>query len=53
MQLADAFEPEQQAAEFVLPAEHTLNGVEPPLENRLVEKALVQFVGPPIFGGFQ
>ena len=38
MQLADAFEPEQQAAEFVLPAEHTLNGVEPLLENRLVEK---------------
>ena len=32
MQLAEAFEPEQQVAEFVLPAKHTLNGVEPFLE---------------------
>ncbi len=40
MQLADALEPKQQATEFVLPAKHTLNGVEPLLENRLVEKWL-------------
>src|SRR5450755_3104951 len=40
MQLADALEPEQQPAEFVLPAKHTLNGVEPLLENRLVENWL-------------
>ena len=40
MQLADALEPEQQPAEFVLPAKHALNGVEPLLENRLVGKWL-------------
>src|ERR1700693_2420730 len=40
MQLAEAFEPEQPAAEFVLPAKHTLNGVEPFLEDRRVEKWL-------------
>ena len=38
MQLAEVFEPEQQTAEFVLPAKHTLNGVEPFLEDRRVEK---------------
>jgi len=37
MQAAETFEPEQQAAEFVLPPKHTLNGVEPLLEDRLVE----------------
>src|ERR1700681_1785553 len=37
MQVAETFEPEQQAAEFVLPAKHTLNGVEALLEDRLVE----------------
>ena len=40
MQFAEAFEPEQQVAEFVLPAKHTLNGVEPFLEDRRVEKWL-------------
>src|SRR5258707_12839382 len=40
MQLADALEPEQQPAEFVLPAKHTLNGVEPLLENRGVKEGL-------------
>jgi hypothetical protein len=47
MQLAEAFEPEQQAAEFVLPAKNALNGVEPLLEDRLVEKWLAA-----AFGGF-
>src|ERR1035441_7023808 len=40
MQLAEAFEPEQQAAEFILPAEHALNGVKPFLEDLSVEKWL-------------
>jgi hypothetical protein len=47
MQLAEAFEPEQQAAEFVLPAKNTLNSVEPLLEDRLIEKWLAA-----TFGGF-
>src|ERR1700759_3185299 len=38
MQLAEAFEPEQQAAEFILPAEHALDGVKPFLEDLSVEK---------------
>ena len=38
MQLAEAFEQEQQMAEFVLPPKRTLNGVEPFLEDRLIEK---------------
>ena len=46
MQLAEAFELEQQVVEFVPPAKHTLNGVEPLLEDRRVEKWLV-----PAFGG--
>ena len=51
MQFAEAFEPEQQAAEFVLPAKHTLNGVEPFLEDRLVEKWLAAaFGGLPVSG---
>ena len=51
MQLAEAFEPEQQAAEFVLPAKHTLNGVEPFLEDRRVEKWLTAaFGGLPVPG---
>src|ERR1700731_4167664 len=45
MQLAEAFEPEQQVAEFVLPAKHTLNGVEPFLEDRRVEKWLAAAFG--------
>jgi hypothetical protein len=40
MQLAEAFEPKQQAAEFILPAEHALNGVKPFLEDLAVEKWL-------------
>jgi hypothetical protein len=38
MQLAEALEADQQAAEFVLPAKKTLNSVEPLLEDRIVEK---------------
>ena len=45
MQLAEAFEPEQQAAEFVLPTKHALNGVEPFLEDRHVEKWLAAAFG--------
>src|ERR1700728_4456436 len=45
MQLAEAFEPEQQAAEFVLPAKHTFNGGEPFLEDRRVEKWLAPALG--------
>ena len=40
MQLAETFEPEQQVAEFVLPAKHTLNGVEPFLEDRASKNGL-------------
>ncbi len=40
MQLADALEAEQQPAEFVLPAKHTFNGVEPLLEYRGVKERL-------------
>src|ERR1700676_5681521 len=51
MQVAQAFEPEQQAVEFVLPAIHTLNGVEPLLEDRLVESWLAAaFRGLPASG---
>ena len=51
MQLAETFEPEQQVAEFVLPAKHTLNGVEPFLEDRHVEKWLAAaFSGLPVSG---
>jgi hypothetical protein len=51
MQLAEAFEPEQQVAEFVLPAKYTLNGVEPFLEDRHVEKWLAAaFGGAPVLG---
>src|SRR5258708_218548 len=51
MQLAEAFEPEQQMAEFVLPAKHTLDGVEPFLEDRLIEKWLAAaFGGLPVSG---
>ena len=45
VQLTEAFEPEQQVAEFVLPAKHTLNGVEPFLEDRRVEKWLAATLG--------
>ena len=45
MQLAEAFEAEQQAAEFVLPAKHTLNGIEPFLEDRRVEQWLAAAFG--------
>jgi hypothetical protein len=37
MQLAETFEPEQQAAEFILPTEHALNGIKPFLEDLSVE----------------
>src|SRR5277367_6219667 len=51
MELAEAFEPEQQMAEFVLPAKHSLNGVEPFLEDRVVEKWLAAaFGGLPVSG---
>ena len=51
MQLAEAFEPEQQVPEFVLPAKHTLNGVEPFLEDRRVEQWLAaSFGGLPVSG---
>ena len=51
MQLAETFEPEQQVAEFVLPAKHTLNGGEPFLEDRRVEKWLAApFGGLPVSG---
>ena len=40
MQLAEAFEPEQQSAEFILPGEHALDGVKPFLEDLSVEKWL-------------
>jgi len=39
------FEPEQQAAELVLPAKHTLNGVEPLLEDRFVKEWLAAAFG--------
>src|SRR4051794_18062695 len=45
MQLAEAFEPEQEVAEFVLPAKHTLNSVEPFLEDRHVENWLAAALG--------
>jgi hypothetical protein len=45
VQLTEAFEPEQQVAKFVLPAKHTLNGVEPFLEDRQVEKWLAATLG--------
>src|ERR1700722_20474294 len=45
MQVAETFEPEQQAAEFVLPPKHTLNGVEPLPEDRLVEDWLAAAFG--------
>ena len=51
MQLAEAFEPEQQMAEFVLPAKHTLNGIEPFLDDRLVEEWFAAaFCGLPVSG---
>jgi hypothetical protein len=37
MQLVETFEPEQQAAEFILPTEHPLNGIKPFLEDLSVE----------------
>ena len=40
MQLAEALEPEQQAAELILPAEHALNGAKSLLEDLNVEKSL-------------
>ena len=40
MYLAEAFEPEQQAAKLILPTKHTLNGVEPLLEYRGIEERL-------------
>ena len=52
MQLAEVFEPEQRVAEFVLPAKHTLNGVEPFLEDRLVEKWLAAAFADCRFLGF-
>src|ERR1700684_4038710 len=51
MQLAEAFEPEEQVAEFFLPAKHTLNGDEPFLEDRRIEKWLAAaFGGLPVSG---
>src|ERR1700733_11915512 len=51
MQLAVTFEAGQQAAEFVFPAKHTLNGVERFLEDRRVEKWLAgAFGGLPVSG---
>ena len=51
MQLAEAFESEQQMAEFVLPAKHTLNGAESFLEDCLIEKWLAAaFGGLPVSG---
>ena len=38
VQLAEAIETKQQAAELIFPAEHTLDGVEPLFENGGVEK---------------
>jgi hypothetical protein len=40
MWLAEAIEPEQEATELILPAKHTLNGVEPLLEYRGIEQQL-------------
>ena len=40
MQLAEAFEPEQQSAEFILPGENALDGAKPFLEDLSVEKWL-------------
>jgi hypothetical protein len=37
MQPDETFEPEQQAAEFILPTEHALNGIKPFLEDFSVE----------------
>ena len=45
MQLAETFKPEQQAAEFVLPTKHALNGVKPFLEDLRVEKWLAAAFG--------
>jgi hypothetical protein len=44
MQRTEAFEPEQQMAEFVLPAKHTLNGVEQLLEDRRVRATVQPFL---------
>ena len=38
VQLAEAIETKQQAAELIFPAKHTLDGVEPLFENGGVEK---------------
>ena len=47
MQPAEAFEPEQQAAELILPAKHALNGIEAFLEYVSIERRL-----PAKFGEF-
>ena len=44
MQLAETFEPELQAAEFILPTKYTLNGVQPFLEDLSVEEWLAAAV---------
>ena len=38
MQLAEAFEPKQQAAKFIFPAKHPLYGIEPLFKNGRVEE---------------
>src|SRR5258706_16175665 len=40
MQLAETLEPDQQATELILPAENTLDGVEPLVEYRGIEERL-------------
>jgi hypothetical protein len=45
MQLAETFEPEQQAAEFILPTKHPLNGIKPFLEDLSVEEWLAAAFG--------
>ena len=45
MQLAEAFEPKQQAAKFIFPAKHPLYGIESLFENGRVEEWLVASFG--------
>jgi len=45
VQLTEAIESKQQAAELIFPAEHTLDGVEPLFENGGVEKRFAASLG--------
>jgi hypothetical protein len=45
VQLADAIEPKQQAAKFIFPAKHPLDGIEPLFKNGRVEEWLAASLG--------